>query len=619
MPSIRIRTLSGVLLALACTSASAYPLTIENDANTAFDRRFDWSIDKSLQPATIDLNPGDQQTLEYTVNLTKSAPINENFLVSGNATISNDGGSVANISAIEGSLGGNPMALDCGSFTAPGTLAAGASISCSYSVPVVSGASLLSVVTVTTSGGDVEGGSDSDMAIFDTPTAVTHDSVTVSDTLANTSWMFSESGAQSYTIESGCVDGTNVILNNTATIEETGASDSLMTRVRCHVLRARKTAETSFNRSYSWAIEKTHAESPPLQLTEGQTYEVPYTITATATASTSELSVSGIVSVENTNPVRAATLVSINDTLAGVGPITLDCPSMIVPPSSILECSYTATLPDDQSRLNTAVATQQNFHYGVDGTPTPIGTTEYTGSAMVVAAGAPESETDACVTLFDDYLGDTSDLGAVCADESPAVRMFTGAITIEADTDCEFEVENVARFVAGDSGATGSDSTVIAVERTDCDDEAEGCVLTPGYWKTHSSNGPAPYDDNWEMIGEDTAFFLAVDKDGNPLSWYDVLWEKPKGNAYFTLARAYIAATLNGMNGAEASEQVLDALEEAETFFETYTIAQIGALRGNRAPRPRILELAGILDMYNNGVGGLGPDSCSEDETSGTD
>jgi hypothetical protein len=561
MPSLRSRMLSGVLFALVTATVHAYPLTIENEVDTSFDRRFDWTIAKSLMPATVDLNPGDQQTLEYTVSLTKSAPINENFVVSGSATISNDGGAVANITSIQGSLGGNPVPLDCGGFTAPATLAAGASITCSYEVAVASGASLLSVVTVTTSGGDVEGGSDSDMATFDSPTTVLHDSVTVSDTLAGTSWVFSQTGSQSYPYETGCVDGSNVILNNTATIEELDLSASLMTRIRCHVLRARKTAETSFNRSYAWDIEKTHGESSPLLMTEGQTYEVPYTITATATASSSELSVSGIVSVENTNPVRAATLLSITDTLAGVGPITLDCPSMIVPPSGILECTYTATLPDDQSRLNTATATQQNFHYAVNGTPTAIGTTNYIGSAMVVATGAPESETDACVALFDDYLGDTHDLGEVCANESPAVRMFTGAITIEADTDCEFEVENVARFVAADSGATASDSTTIAVERTDCGDDAEGCVLTPGYWKTHSSNGPAPYDDTWELIGEDTAFFLAVDKDGNALSWYDVLWQKPKGNAYFTLARAYIAATLNGLNGAEASEQVLDALE----------------------------------------------------------
>ena len=27
----------------------------------------------------------------------------------------------------------------------------------------------------------------------------------------------------------------------------------------------------------------------------------------------------------------------------------------------------------------------------------------------------------------------------------------------------------------------------------------QGCTLTQGYWKTHSENGPAPYDDNWAI------------------------------------------------------------------------------------------------------------------------
>ena len=27
-----------------------------------------------------------------------------------------------------------------------------------------------------------------------------------------------------------------------------------------------------------------------------------------------------------------------------------------------------------------------------------------------------------------------------------------------------------------------------------------GCTLTPGYWKTHSEFGPAPYDDNWANL-----------------------------------------------------------------------------------------------------------------------
>jgi len=73
----------------------------------------------------------------------------------------------------------------------------------------------------------------------------------------------------------------------------------------------------------------------------------------------------------------------------------------------------------------------------------------------------------------------------------------------------------------------------------------DGCTLTPGYWKTHSAYGPAPYDPTWALIGEDTPFFLSG------ISYYEALWTEPKGgNAYYILAPAYIAARLNVLNGA---------------------------------------------------------------------
>ena len=74
----------------------------------------------------------------------------------------------------------------------------------------------------------------------------------------------------------------------------------------------------------------------------------------------------------------------------------------------------------------------------------------------------------------------------------------------------------------------------------------EGCTLTPGYWKTHSKYGPAPYDATWAEIGEDTPFFASGK------TWYDALWTEPKGGeAYYILAHAYIAAALNFKNGAD--------------------------------------------------------------------
>jgi hypothetical protein len=143
------------------------------------------------------------------------------------------------------------------------------------------------------------------------------------------------------------------------------------------------------------------------------------------------------------------------------------------------------------------------------------------------------------------------------------------------------------------------------VVRTDCDEDV-GCTRTQGYWKTHSIYGPAPYDDTWAAIGEDTTFFLSGQ------SYYEVMWTAPKGNAYYNLAHQYIAAVLNIEAGATAPDEVIDAIAEAELLFAAWTPAQVGALRGNAALRKDFLELAELLDDYNNGL--IGPGHCSDED-----
>jgi hypothetical protein len=127
-----------------------------------------------------------------------------------------------------------------------------------------------------------------------------------------------------------------------------------------------------------------------------------------------------------------------------------------------------------------------------------------------------------------------------------------------------------------------------------------GCTLTQGYWKTHSSYGPAPYDDAWALIGEDTTFFLSGK------SYYQVLWTPPAGKAYYVLAHQYIAAKLNILNGASSTPSVDAAIAWAESFFNTYTPSS--AL--SRSMRNQVLSYATTLDQYNNGY--LGPGHCSE-------
>jgi hypothetical protein len=615
MPTASLRHTLGVALSIvACGAVQAASLAIDHNASGTYTRTHAWSIGKTVSPATADMHPGDNQQFQFVVSVSKGPGTDSNHAVQGSATIHNGSGQNARITGISATLGGAGLSLDCGSFVPPANLAAGGSVSCTYNTGVAGAGATSASITVTTTGG-VSGGVSVAPVAFGAPTTVVNDSITVNDS-AGDSWTFGNSDSVTYQAMHGCTDNTSYRISNTATIAETGQSSTAEARMFCHVLRVNRSVGSGFARTWRWDVDKSHAETEPLMLTAGQTYNVAYTITATATAGDSALMASGAIDIINTNPVKAATLQSVQAAISGVGNADVDCPTLVIARNTTLTCTFSAHLPDLAPRTLTTTVTQINYDHALDATATPNGgTRQFIGHVPFVPVATPGTQVDRCTVLSDEYLGEAHDLGSACADGSPVVRMFTGPISVTEDSACEFEVPNLAHLVAADSGTRHSDGTLVRVVRTDCD-PLDGCVLTPGYWKTHSAHGPAPYDPTWALVGEDTPFYLAVDAHGDPLSWYGVLWTPPKGNAYFILARAYIAASLNGLNGAAASDQVIDALAEAEVLFETWTAAEVAALRGNQAPRPRIIELAGILDMYNNGVGGLGPDACSEDATS---
>ena len=154
-------------------------------------------------------------------------------------------------------------------------------------------------------------------------------------------------------------------------------------------------------------------------------------------------------------------------------------------------------------------------------------------------------------------------------------------------------------------------------ENTECTDVTDviqigglvcdGCTLTPGYWMTHSHTGNAPYDETWDLLtnGEYTSFFLSGK------SYIETLNTSPAGNAYFILSFAYIAAELNFLNEAGSIPEVNAAFAAATVLFQTYTPAQVAAMKGNNAVRKQFVDLAKILDNYNNGL--IGPGHCGDE------
>jgi hypothetical protein len=130
-----------------------------------------------------------------------------------------------------------------------------------------------------------------------------------------------------------------------------------------------------------------------------------------------------------------------------------------------------------------------------------------------------------------------------------------------------------------------------------------GCTNTPGYWKTHSEYGPAPYDATWGKLsnGADTPFF------GTGSTYYQMLWMEPKGgNAYIILAHAYIASELNMLSGDSYPVTVNNAFNEATNLLSGY--AGYLNIPKKSLDRDAALMYAEILDDYNNGI--IGPGHC---------
>lgn len=335
-----------------------------------------------------------------------------------------------------------------------------------------------------------------------------------------------------------------------------------------------------------WDIAKTGYEADII-LAEGSSVLAPYSVTVTPTTTTpTSLFFEGPVFVNNPTPYTPR--IDAVTVMVGDLPATVTCPvalPYVLPAFTTLTCNFTVDVPDTADRL-VYVDVASDGSVAVDRSLETASFADHTTSTELV---------DECVAVHDDKVAG-SFLGTVCASEGTKVFSYTAEIGPYAACG-PFDVVNTAWFEGLDTGATGSASYTVG-GLVPCED---GCSLTPGYWKTHSEYGPARYDDTWRLLaaGADTTFF----RSGR--SYYQVLWTAPRGNAYYILAHAYIAAELNQLNGASFTAAA-SAFAEATALLQTY--APTTTL--SKTVRARFLALATTLDDYNNGL--IGPGHCTE-------
>ncbi|MDM7323415.1 MAG: hypothetical protein P3W93_000190 [Thermus sp.] len=351
-----------------------------------------------------------------------------------------------------------------------------------------------------------------------------------------------------------------------------------------------KTAVPEFKRTYRWTIEKkvTDPAGGSLTLAPGQSYLVKYAVSLVGTPTDSDFKVKGTVTIKNTGGVDV-TLQTPSDTLSTGESIALNCGVGVtfpytLPAGQALICTYSQDLPNGQSRTNTATVSWSAG--GESGT---------TSGQASFAFATPSQVVDGSVTVSDPSATLASAISSI-SPEGVISQTYFFERWVKFDSCGDYQVDNTATFTTNTTQTQGSASASLKVS-VPC---VGGCTLTQGYWKTHSRYGPAPYDNTWAHIGEDTPFFRAGQ------SFYQVLWTSPKGSAYYILAHQYIAAKLNILNGASTTSAVNAAMAWAETFFNSYKPSD----SLDKATSNQAKGYAATLDSYNNGL--TGPGHCTE-------
>jgi hypothetical protein len=561
------------------------PLTASKTANTEWTREYSWLIDKSVDDNSHTGFTGDEFESNFTIEVSQDID-DYGFKISGTITVYSSNPIEVAFSVTDSIDGIGNVPVDCPSYTVP----VGGSVVCSYEVSPNGTLGSLNTATITSSTANVDGTSATATVNWGAPTIVGFSTVNVTDS-NGMNWQFSGSDSVSYAVDYDC-DASDGSHTNTATIVETDQSDSETVNVDCYALEVSKTANPSYTRDYDWTISKS-ADQSGLTLAVGEQFLVNYTVIASLSGfADSGHTLAGTITVHNPAPI-AATVNSVNDILGG-NLIPVDCGGLSFPyllaSGGDLICSYSVNsgFTSGSSGTNTATASIQN---------TPGGTTDFSGTAAFDFANADVTTLDECIEVTDSMAGA---LGTVCAGENS--HNFSYSRLLGNYERCgTYVATNIASFTTstqdGEGDDTGSDDAVVNIN-VPCG----GCTLTQGYWKTHSQRGPAPYDDTWEALGvlqEATPFY------SSGKTWYQVFWTPPAGNAYYNLAHQFMAAKLNILNGASAPLAVTQAIAEAEGLFNTYTPTTVP-----RNARTRMLQLATLLDNYNNGV--TGPGHCSE-------
>ncbi len=593
-------------------------LSASKTATAHWTNTFAWTIDKSVSPAVWNLFSGDDGTSRYTVAVTKDSGVVQSY-VDGQVCVTN-GGSIAteNLQVVD-NLSLPPSQAVIAStnldLSAKPVLQPGETFCYDYKLDIPAGSLVAGAtykdtanVTITDHSGHLGiafGPSPSATSVLAGSPTLVNDSVDVSDTNGQ-SWLVTSTASVSYDKKFSCPADAGEH-DNTATIVETSQSDSADVMVNCSVLNVSTSdpSHLSLDRKFHWSIAKSvDKSSSTLQI--GEAFSAFYVVGVDATSTDSNWSATGTISIVNSSTVPAS-LLSVSDVVSVGINATVTCPIALpgtLPASSTLVCEYAVSLPDASTRLNTAMATIQNYSYDPSLAATTTVTSGFIGTSTLDFASSTINLIDESITVSDSMQGA---LGVVTAGVDALPKFFVYSRSIGPYSVCgNYEVLNVASFVTNDTAATGTASQDVIVD-VPCN---LGCTFTIGYWKNHAGFGPQA-----DVLSQYLPIMLgsSVPKGINVNSATvatNVLKMSVYGTASNGITKLYaqlLAAKLNIASGA-SNTAVAATISAADSFLGANSYTQWSSL--SKAQQSTVLGWMTALDNFNNGF--TGPGHCAE-------
>jgi hypothetical protein len=528
-------------------------------------------IGTSATPDTWELFQGDTGTSRYTITVEPTG-YTDVATVSGEVCITNGGSEPTENLRIVGEM---QHKLGAGQFealvdsevdtSAAATLSAGQSACYSFEIPfnLAEDAEyrIVAHVTIDNHSGWLPGGNNcpgeppcpfgpdpkTTLTLSGEPEATVNETIHVRDfNLPGQEWVLTASQTLTYEDGFACHGdiGTHV---NTAYIVETGQAAEATVTVNCNVLQVSKDATTSLTRTNGVDADWT---------------------------------VSGTIKTDNTAPVPAL-IDNISDVISPSIAASVDCGEQFpytIPSGQSLLCSYAASLPDGASRINTATVNLQNQVFSFDGSAAPSGLTPFSATASVDFGQATIEEIIEVVEVPPENGGSTGGSESVSPGEGTGTPSIPQPVTVSAPPAAPPPV---------------SPPPVTTSPR--------GCVLSPGYWKTHAQqfHGGTKANAVWGSLEFEDFFDTGQ-------TWYQAIWGSPRGgNAFYILARGYVAARLNERNGASTTA-VAAELSRAVSLLDQYDghPLPMGSIDG--VVQVDFIQTAEALDQFNNGYSGPG-------------